>query len=422
MANVRDSFLRVAFAIVVVTLTSSANAQYVSRNINMVSGTQWPGGDPFLQRQNEPSMAVSTRNPLHILAGANDYRTVDLPGLPDSEETGDAWLGLFISLDGGLTFRSTLVPGFPQDTTAPAEPVHQSVNGITFNAAADPMVRSGLNGMFYYSGIAMRRPATPASPTISGVFVARYNDFNDREASNPIRYLGMSMVADGRNGSRFLDKPSLAVDIPRFGSSPCTVGAQTILGGNAYVVYTEITPAAGATTGAKLWFSRSTDCGSTWSSPITISGNNTLNQGSVIAIDTRNGNVYVVWRRIASGSETNALLVAKSVDGGKTFSTPVVIRNIVPYEQEPPASLSARRCIRRRPRTLMAVCTSHGPSAPARRAARPAFPICATVASCSRVRPTGRRGRHPFKSRRVLRSRLSAAVGSSSCRRCRMRP
>ena len=40
MANVRDSFLRVAFAIVVVTLTSSANAQYVSRNINMVSGTQ----------------------------------------------------------------------------------------------------------------------------------------------------------------------------------------------------------------------------------------------------------------------------------------------------------------------------------------------------------------------------------------------
>ena len=83
----------------------------------MVSGTSLPGGDPFLQRQNEPSIAVSTRNPQHLLAGANDYRTVDLPGLPDDKETGDSWVGLFTSLDGGQTWRSTLVPGYPQDTS-----------------------------------------------------------------------------------------------------------------------------------------------------------------------------------------------------------------------------------------------------------------------------------------------------------------
>lgn len=65
----------------VLLFAPAVQAQVTGQNVNMVSGTQWPTGDPFLQRQNEPSMAVSTRNPMHILAGANDYRTVDLETL-----------------------------------------------------------------------------------------------------------------------------------------------------------------------------------------------------------------------------------------------------------------------------------------------------------------------------------------------------
>src|SRR5262245_4130276 len=74
-------------------VAENSAAQVPGSNVNMVSGTSLPGGDPFLQRQNEPSMAGSSRNPQHLLAGANDYRTVDLPGLP-GDVTGDAWLGL----------------------------------------------------------------------------------------------------------------------------------------------------------------------------------------------------------------------------------------------------------------------------------------------------------------------------------------
>ena len=298
-------------------------SQIAGPNVNMVSGTSWPGGDPFLQRQNEPSMAASTRNPMHLLAGSNDYRTVDLPGLPDSEETGDAWLGLYKSLDGGQTWFSTLVPGYPQDLSV--EGVSAPIKGL--QAAADPMVRAGVQGMFFYSGIALNRGPNPAS----ALFVARFNDFNNREGADPIRYLGMSVVDRGKNGG-FVDKPSLAVDLPRSLTPACTAGTQSLLSGNLYVAYSIIT-GTDPNTASKVMFSRSTNCGSTWSTPMSLSGTNTLNQGSTIAIDTISGNVYVAWRRFSSNGQTNAILVARSTDRGQTFKPAVVARSFTPFEQ-----------------------------------------------------------------------------------------
>jgi hypothetical protein len=81
-----------------------ARAQIPGENVNMVSGTKWPGGDPFLQRQNEPSIAVSSWNAQHLVAGANDYRTVDIPNPNAPDETGDAWHGVFKSFNGGQSW------------------------------------------------------------------------------------------------------------------------------------------------------------------------------------------------------------------------------------------------------------------------------------------------------------------------------
>ena len=106
---------KIFLAAICLFVSATASAQIPGPNVNMVTGKVFPGGDPWLQKQNEPSGAVSTRNPCRLLAGANDYRAVNLPGLPGDKEIGDAWVGWYTSINCGQTWYSTLVPGFPQD-------------------------------------------------------------------------------------------------------------------------------------------------------------------------------------------------------------------------------------------------------------------------------------------------------------------
>jgi uncharacterized protein YjbI with pentapeptide repeats len=328
-------------------VVAPAAAQVAGQNVNMVSGTKWPTGDPFLQRQNEPSMAVSTRNPMHILAGANDYRSVDLEQvLSGGAETGDAWLGLFKSFDGGFTWQSNLLPGCPY---AVSQCTDSGALSGQFQAAADPVVRAGANGMFFYAGLAFDRAtsATTAS-SVSSIFVARYNDLNNNEQIDPITYIDTHIVASG-NSSQFLDKPSMAVDIPRAGAATCAfmanepgVGAnggalavkQSFPAGNIYLAYTDFLAATKAnSTPTHLMITHSTDCGVTWSTPIQINTGTTTSQGSAIAVNPLTGAVYVAWRQFASTGISNAIMVAQSTNAGKTFSAPVQVSAFQPFDQ-----------------------------------------------------------------------------------------
>ena len=278
-------FVRHIAALVILAAVGTAGAigqaPAPGQNVNMVSGTQWPGGDPFLQRQNEPSIAVSSRNPLHLLAGANDYRTVDLPisdTVPGSL-SGDAWLGVFKSYDGGQTWQSYLLAGYPQDNSLPASPLK------AYLGAADPTVRAGTGGVLYYSGIAFNRGTNNG-----GVFVSTFFDTNRKEngsapaGKDAIQYQNTVVVDTGTSG-QFLDKTWIATDIPRPGAGTCTFNAfgltQTVTAGNVYVVWSRFT----GSQSTKIMFSRSLDCGKTWSNPTKLSESSSINQGTNVAID-----------------------------------------------------------------------------------------------------------------------------------------
>ena len=342
---------------------SVVNAQIPGDNVNMVTGTQWPGGDPFLQRQNEPSIAVSSANPQHLLAGANDYRSVDVPFPANVDKMpGDAWLGLFKSYNGGLTWQSVLLPGFPQDNS-PEGTVSgmKSCGGGSCTSAADPVIRAAPGGLLYYSGIKFARGTTHGK-----VFVARFLDLNDKEngdptaaevdsaglptiatPTDPIRYVDQIDIASepaGDGDGYFLDKPWIAVDKPR-GNATCTFTVKgsdgnpttrTVPAGAVYLAYVRFAPGE---VSSDILFKSSTNCGSTWSAPIKLNDSTAiLNQAPSIAVDPITGYVYVTWRRVATpktataSAQSDAIMVARSYKG-TAFTKPRTLAQFKPFEQ-----------------------------------------------------------------------------------------
>ena len=394
--------LRIAIATTLaVSASVDAHAQVAraGRNVNMASGTTLPDGDPWLQRQSELSVACSSRDSLACLAVGNDYRTVDVAGLSGGRVIGDAWLGAFFTVNGGQTWTTTLVPGYPQDQTQIG--IDSPVHG--FEAAADPTVRAGTNGMLYVSGIAFNRAAVPGSipppdraspqprrsgvlglltrlltgllgrplesgargtssnppaqpPSGSGVaFLARYIDDNNVEAANAqkIRYLDTIVIDNG--GSHFIDKPFLAVDIPRAGAATCTIPArantpaQSFPGGMLHVVYAVFNRSVSNT---RLMYAQSSDCGVTWTRGTMIDEGVKISQGASIALDPNTGAINVFWRLFGERNRPDAIYLARSTDGGRTFSRPGIVAAFTavhpPFDQPtlPSADVPSHRAFR----------------------------------------------------------------------------
>lgn len=300
------------------TLLVTLTAQQVGENINVlpVSGTDPIRGDVYLQRQVEPSLAVSTRNPQHMIAFFNDYRAVDVPGdigigesvarrmlngvravlarligrpaphegeMPEEAAAAEAWIGMSRSYDGGLTWSGSFLPGFGKDSS----PASLSSPVYGMDAASDPVVAAGPCGLVYVGFVAFVRGGS------SAMAVAKFEDLNDNDHGETFVYKGTTIVQTGNNATNgyFLDKPALAVDIAR-GTTGC--------GHTVYLAYTTFN---GLTKDGKFQsnvsMAASTDGGATFSTS-KINGNFNENQGTSIAIDPQSGNVNVLWRHFYS--------------------------------------------------------------------------------------------------------------------------
>ena len=265
---------------------------------------------------NEPYSVIDPTDPDTIVAGWNDYCLTDLAA---------GWEGFGFSRDGGETWTSSLVPGYPQDTSA--EGMASPLFG-DHTDAGDPIAAFDNTGRLFVGGIAFNRTGA-----INGdVFVSTYGAA-DQPNGYPVDYLRTRVVGRGTPSRNFVgifqDKPMLEVD---------RTGGPT--DGNVYVCWARFTGFGQN----KIFFSRSTNHGQSFSRPVQLTVHGAVGsvQGCDIAIES-DGDVYVTFRTFNDNSRpaVNGLAFTRSTDAGQSFPRARLIRSIVPYA---PSDSGARDC------------------------------------------------------------------------------
>ena len=291
-------------------------------------------GDPDKKQQNEPSCDVSPNNHQVVFCGVNSYSAVDRPDV-----SGEPWVGAAFSMDGGLTWKSHLHPGFrPKDPSAPAP----LVPPLGLDTAADPVVRL-VPGMGLFTFIAFNREG------VGALKMGRWFERNT-EGGFPYGWKDTVEIAKGTGSpgepGRFLDKPATTVSLlpgsntynfvvpdPAPGE-PGRTRIQRVPSGIVHVGYAVFT-GNDQQDGTKIVYTRSTNYGDTWDPSATISESQSINQAPDIAVDQRTSRVVVVWRRFANptSKQSDAIMAAISTDDGKSFGKAMVVSELCSFTQ-----------------------------------------------------------------------------------------
>ena len=316
-----DYTLLAGFFLSFASMSNFARAQSLSgANVRVSTHDFFPAdpffaasGPPDVLQQNEPSIAVHPAFPNLIAVGMNDVRTLAI--------SDDAWQGLAVSTNGGLSFDSeSLIPGYPGDTSAAglSSPIHGNA------AASDPWLSFDNFNHLFFSFIAFQR-TPPGQPDFNrrdtnAIVVARYNVTTSGGVPTGLAYDKTVVIQRGNVGlGRQEDKEALAVD--NTGSSH---------DGNIYVCWTRFTGFQN-----HLTVARSTNHGDSFTISDVFADQNM--QGCNVAV-APNGDVYVSWRTFdlnsfKSNPVDSAIFVARSTDGGSSFGKAVRVATFVDYDQ-----------------------------------------------------------------------------------------
>jgi hypothetical protein len=263
---------------------------------------------------------IDPRNSDVIVGSSNDYCGVynsSSGGVP--QPTGPIWLGYYRSENGGASFQSSLVPGYPGDTSP-----YASRAQIRTASAGDPVLAWDSQGRLFAGSESSDDPAG-TKKTFGDEWVATY--------VNPGGTAGPT-VNDGKEFKRsvLVDKGSSAPNLlGKFNDKTAIEADRTrsACRGNVYFAWSRYN----GNGGNSIYFSRSTNHGATFSSPLNLGPSNAELQFPDIAV-TGNGHVYVTFRRVANAKKNvaNAVMITKSVNCGKTFTKPKVVTTFTPYD------------------------------------------------------------------------------------------
>jgi hypothetical protein len=262
------------------------------------------GGSPHCNTQTEVSLA---RSGTRVLAAWVDGRQCqkllqswarEQAALAAAAQpppvAGISLSGFGFSEDGGLTWKDggELLP--PEGG----------------NLFGNPAVAAGIGGRFHYATLM-------GSPACCQIGVAT-------SAAEGSSWSGVVNVSAGRHPSALQDKPWISVD-----------RSSSAHRGSVYVAWTEWAP--GESVVDAVLFSRSTDGGATFSTPLELSrpaldgAFDLAGMGTQVAVGPE-GEIYVVW----VDSSRSRIWFVRSLDGGATFSRPTRILKAAAAGHESP--------------------------------------------------------------------------------------
>jgi hypothetical protein len=275
-------------------------------------------------RQNEPAVGVDPRNTSVLLGSSNDYCAVYNRGIA-AGAVGPIWMGYYRSVDAGSSWVSSLIPGYPDDTSP-----YRALSQARTAGAGDPVIAWDNHGRAFFGSESSDDPSG-SKKTFGDVWVARFRNPDGPDALTTTRdgleYYGTTVVERGSSAPNLLGKfnDKTAIEVDRTGGA-CD--------GNVYFSWSRYN-GNGANA---IYFVRSTDHGVTFSSPTKLTSSLKSLQFPDIAV-TGNGHVYVTYRSFASvGPSTDAVYISKSTDCGRTFGQPAQLTTFIPYDAQDQSS------------------------------------------------------------------------------------